>query len=153
MLPSQCFRMAARCSLAAGTSRSPGFSRRTRKRRPTEARTLRYATDTKETVMRTLEARIDIDAPVDRVWAVLRDTAAYAEWNPFIRTIEGALQPGSRLTVRIEPPGGSGVTFKPTVQAVEPNQRVRWLGRLLLPGIFDGEHSLRLEAINSDHTR
>jgi len=103
--------------------------------------------------MRTLEARIDIDAPVDRVWAVLRDTAAYAEWNPFIRTIEGALQPGSRLTVRIEPPGGSGVTFKPTVQAVEPNQLVRWLGRLLLPGVFDGEHSLRLEAINSDHTR
>jgi hypothetical protein len=103
--------------------------------------------------MRTLEAHIDIDAPVDRVWAVLRDTAAYAEWNPFIRTIEGALQPGSRLTVRIEPPGGSGVTFKPTVQAVEPYQLVRWLGRLLLPGIFDGEHSLRLEAINSDHTR
>jgi hypothetical protein len=103
--------------------------------------------------MRTLEAHIDIDAPVDRVWAVLRDTAAYAEWNPFIRTIEGALQPGSRLTVRIEPPGGSGVTFKPTVQAVEPHQLVRWLGRLLLPGIFDGEHSLRLEAINSDHTR
>jgi len=45
------------------------------------------------------------------------------------------------------------VTFKPTVQAVEPNQLVRWLGRLLLPGVFDGEHSLRLEAINSDHTR
>jgi uncharacterized protein YndB with AHSA1/START domain len=48
--------------------------------------------------MRMLEARIDIDAPVDRVWAVLRDTAAYAEWNPFICTLEGALQPGSRLT-------------------------------------------------------
>jgi hypothetical protein len=103
--------------------------------------------------MRTLEARIEIDAPVDRVWAVLHDTAAYAEWNPFIRTVEGALQPGSRLTIRIEPPGGSGMTFKPTVQAVEPNQLVRWLGRLLLPGIFDGEHSLRLEAINRDHTR
>jgi hypothetical protein len=103
--------------------------------------------------MRTLEARIDIDAPVDRVWAVLHDTAAYAEWNPFIRTVEGALQPGSRLTIRIEPPGGWGMTFKPTVQAVEPDKLVRWLGRLLLPGIFDGEHSLRLEAINRDHTR
>ena len=70
--------------------------------------------------MRTLEARIDIDAPVDRVWAVLRDTAAYAEWNPFIRTIEGALQPGSRLTVRIELPGGSG-----DVQADRPGRRAQ----------------------------
>lgn len=103
--------------------------------------------------MRTLEARIDIDAPVDRVWAVLCNTAAYVEWNPFIRRLEGVLQPGSRLTVRIEPPGGSGMTFKPTVQAVEPNQLMRWLGHLLLPGVFDGEHSLRLEAINRDRTR
>jgi hypothetical protein len=45
------------------------------------------------------------------------------------------------------------MTFKPTVRAVEPNQLVRWLGRLLLPGIVDGEHSLRLEAIDRDHTR
>src|SRR3978361_1589127 len=103
--------------------------------------------------MRTLESRIEIDAPVDRVWAIVNDAAAYPEWNPFIRKMEGTLQPGSRLTIRIEPPGGWGMTFKPTVQAVEPDKLVRWLGRLLLPGIFDGEHSLRLEAINRDHTR
>lgn len=103
--------------------------------------------------MRTLEARIDIDAPVDQVWDVLRNAAAYAEWNPFIPRIEGALQPGSRLTIRIEPPGGWGMTFKPTVQAVEPNQLVRWLGHLLLPGVFDGEHSLQLESIDRNHTR
>ena len=103
--------------------------------------------------MRTLQSRIDIDAPVDRVWAIVSDAAAYPEWNPFIRRIEGTLQPGSRLTVRIEPPGGSGMTFKPTVRAVEPNQLVRWLGRLFVPGVFDGEHSLRLERIGSNRTR
>lgn len=103
--------------------------------------------------MRTLESRIDIDAPVDRVWAIVSEAATYPEWNPFIRRIEGTLQPGSRLTVRIEPPGGSGMTFKPTVQAVQPNQLLRWLGRLVVPGVFDGEHSLRLELIDSNRTR
>jgi hypothetical protein len=107
----------------------------------------------KEFSMKTLQATVDINAPVHRVWSVLSDVAAYPEWNPFIRKIEGTLQPGSRLTVRIEPPGGPGMTFKPTVQVVEPDRLVRWLGRLLLPGVFDGEHSLALQPIDSSSTR
>ncbi len=43
--------------------------------------------------------------------------------------------------------------FKPTVQVVEPNGLVRWLGRLLLPAVFDGEHSLQLESIDHNHAR
>ena len=103
--------------------------------------------------MKTLQATVDINAPVDRVWSVLSDVAAYPEWNPFIRRVEGTLQPGSRLTVRIEPPGGSGMTFKPTVQVVEPDRLLRWLGRLLLPGVFDGEHSLELQPLDGSRTR
>ena len=103
--------------------------------------------------MKTLQATVDINAPVHRVWSVLSDVAAYPEWNPFIRRVEGTLQPGSRLTVRIEPPGGSGMTFKPTVQVVEPDRLLRWLGRLLLPGVFDGEHSLELQPLDGSRTR
>ena len=36
------------------------------------------------------------------------------------------------------------MTFRPTVLAVEDNRELRWMGRLLLPGIFDGEHHLDL---------
>lgn len=35
----------------------------------------------------------------------------------------------------------------------EPGRELRWLGRLLLPGIFDGEHSLRVEPIDERRTR
>lgn len=28
-------------------------------------------------------ARVEIDAPLETVWAVMLDTAAYGEWNPF----------------------------------------------------------------------
>lgn len=45
------------------------------------------------------------------------------------------------------------MNFKPTVQVVQPNHLVRWLGRLLVPGLFDGEHSLQLQALDNNHTR
>lgn len=29
-------------------------------------------------------ARIEIDAPLEQVWAIMLDTERYAEWNPFV---------------------------------------------------------------------
>ena len=95
--------------------------------------------------MRELRREIDIDAPAERVWAVVTAFAAYPEWNPFIRRISGELQVGAKLEVQIEPPGARATTFKPTVRAVEVDRELRWLGRLLVPGVFDGEHSFRIE--------
>ncbi len=43
--------------------------------------------------------------------------------------------------------------FKPKVLAAEPGRELRWLGRLGLPGIFDGEHSFRLEPLPGGGTR
>jgi hypothetical protein len=45
------------------------------------------------------------------------------------------------------------VTFKPTVIEAEPDRELRWLGRLLLPGLFDGEHTLRIEPAGDGHVR
>ena len=103
--------------------------------------------------VRELRREIEIDAPPERVWAVVSDFAAYPEWNPFIRRIGGELREGARLEVRIEPPDTRAMTFKPTVRAVEANRELRWLGRLLLPGVFDGEHSLRIEPLDSGRSR
>ena len=103
--------------------------------------------------VRELRRGIEIDAPPARVWAVVTDFAAYPEWNPFIRRISGELRVGARLEVRIEPPKARATTFKPTVRAVEPNRELRWLGRLLLPGIFDGDHSLHIEPLDGGRSR
>ena len=101
-----------------------------------------------------LRHEIEIDASPAAVWAVLTDTAAYPDWNPFLRRLDGELQEGARLQVEIAPPGGRAMTFKPTVLTVEPARELRWLGRLLVRGLFDGEHSFRLEPLeNGRRTR
>lgn len=96
--------------------------------------------------MHQLETQIEIAAPVERVWSLLIDFASHSRWNPFIRSIEGTLKVGGSLNVFVQPPGSNGMRFRPTVLAVEPNRELRWKGKLLLPGLFDGEHSFRLES-------
>ena len=103
--------------------------------------------------MKQLYSSIEIDAPVERVWATLTDFAAYPTWNPFLPRITGAPQVGARLEVRLEPPGGMGATLHPTVLEAEPNGAFRWLGRLFVPGVFDGEHHFVLESQGDDRTR
>ncbi len=87
-----------------------------------------------------LRTEIQIDAPPATVWAILSDLASYPDWNPFITSSVGTLAVDEQLVNRLEPPGGRPVTFKPTVTEVDPGQGFEWLGRLLLPGLFDGRH-------------
>jgi hypothetical protein len=95
--------------------------------------------------MRELSTQIEFDGTPDEVWEVLRDLAAHAEWNPFITRIEGELRPGAKLEVQLAPEGERGITMRPTVLAVEPGRELRWLGHLLVPGVFDGEHRFLIE--------
>ena len=103
--------------------------------------------------MKELHTEIEINASPERVWDILADLAAYPRWNPFIRHISGKLEVGERLEVRLEPPGGRGITLRPTVLSAEPNRQLRWLGHLLVPGIFDGEHTLATEPLDENRVR
>jgi hypothetical protein len=96
--------------------------------------------------MHQLETQIEIEAPVEQVWSLLIDFPLYPRWNPFVRSIEGNLVIGQPLKIFIQPPGASGMRFRPTVLTVQPNRELRWKGKLLLPGLFDGEHYFKLEA-------
>lgn len=90
---------------------------------------------------------IDIRANPARVWRTLTAFADYPAWNPFILAIEGSPSVDARLRVQIRQPGGSVMTFRPRVLIAEPERQLRWKGRLLVPGLFDGEHSFRLEPV------
>jgi hypothetical protein len=103
--------------------------------------------------MRELTSQVDIGAPAERVWDVLTDLGAYPEWNPFIRHASGELREGGRLEVVIQPPGRRATTFRPVVVKFERGRELRWLGRLLFRGLFDGEHIHRLEPVGEGRTR
>ena len=103
--------------------------------------------------MKELHSEIEIYASAERVWRLITDFPSYPDWNPFIRRITGEPTSGEHLDVRIEPPGGRGMTFKPTVLNAEPNRELRWLGHLLMPGLFDGEHSLTIQPLEEHRVR
>jgi hypothetical protein len=99
-----------------------------------------------------IELQTTIAASPARVWAVLTDFGAYPSWNPFVRTISGTLQLGSRLVVRIAPAGGEGMVFKPVVTELREAGVLEWLGHLIVPGIFDGRHRFELAPLGDGTT-
>ena len=92
-----------------------------------------------------LSTKIDIEAAPETVWAVLSDLPAYPSWNPFIREANGTLAAGERLEVELQPARGRSMRFRPTVLTAQPGRELRWLGRLLVRGLFDGEHRFAIE--------
>jgi hypothetical protein len=93
-----------------------------------------------------LASQIDIDAGPAQVWAVLSDLTAYQQWNPFIVHADGTAETGSRLTLRMRTAGGRGLTLRPTVLESQDGSRLRWRGRLGMPGVMDADHSFTIEA-------
>lgn len=91
-----------------------------------------------------IKTQIIIQATPQRVWEVLTQFEQYAGWNPFIKSIQGKVQTGEKIIVRLEPPGAKGMTFKPKVLAFERNKEFKWIGHLFFPGLFDGEHRFEL---------
>ncbi|MBC8043912.1 MAG: SRPBCC domain-containing protein [Rhizobacter sp.] len=100
-----------------------------------------------------LTTEIIINASAETVWKILMDFKKFPEWNPFIRRISGEAKVGATLEVFIQPSGGSGMTFTPVVLAADPSQEFRWLGKLWIKGLFDGEHQFKLQPLGDGKVR
>lgn len=100
-----------------------------------------------------IKTQIDINAPAELVWDVLTDFERHPDWNPLIREIRGEVHEGARLYVRLGPPDGKPMTFKPVVIRAEPKRTFVWRGKLLASWLFQGEHRFRLEPLGEGRTR
>lgn len=49
--------------------------------------------------------------------------------------------------------GSRTMTLHPTVLVVQPEKELRWLGSLIISGIFDGEHSFIIEPLGENRVR
>lgn len=96
--------------------------------------------------MKELKTSIEINASPAEIWRVLTDFENYSQWNPFIINIRGNPEPGAKIVAQIHPPGQRAMTVKPILLKVEENKEFRWIGHLMFPGIFDGEHAFIIES-------
>ena len=95
-----------------------------------------------------ISTEIEISASTAKVWGVLMNFEEYPKWNPFIKSIEGNPQVGKQIKANID-----GMKFKPIVLTNEKNKEFKWIGKLLLKGLFDGEHRFQIEETEDGKVR
>lgn len=100
-----------------------------------------------------IRKEVVIDAPPERVWAVIVDFPSYAQWNTQLAWLGGTAGPGEVLKLKLSAQGSEPYEFAPTVSHWEPNVRFAWLARTGLPRVFDGEHFFELEPVAVGKTK
>lgn len=90
--------------------------------------------------MKEIRTEILIHASPEKIWNFFTDFERYSAWNPFIRSIQGTVAVRNNIRVELAPPDTRSMIIKPKVLRVVPNQELRWVGHIIIPGIFDGEH-------------
>jgi hypothetical protein len=85
-------------------------------------------------------ASVDIEAPIERVWAVMLDTGAYAEWNPFVVRADCATPPkvGDPITLHVQWANGKGTTSPERITVVEPPHADGDTSRATLAYAYEG---------------
>lgn len=99
-----------------------------------------------------IESQIIINAPAAAVWKVLVDFNAYPMWSPTIKEFYGNPTVGERTKVLLSQPGETSMKMNPVFLRIDANKELRWKGRLLMNGIFDGEHYFILKPISDNET-
>ena len=72
---------------------------------------------------RSVAVSTTIEAPAERVWALLTDAERLPEWNTTVTSVEGPIRLGQKLALQVPI---SDRTFTPKVTAFEPNRTMTW---------------------------
>jgi hypothetical protein len=100
-----------------------------------------------------ISSEIEISASAEKVWQVLTDFDSFPEWNPFIKMIEGNIEVGEKFKVFLKLPDSKSMTFRPKCLKAEQKKELRWIGHMIIPGLFDGEHSFIIEPVEDNKVR
>ena len=100
-----------------------------------------------------IRSELEIAAPAAEVWGILTDFPRYQEWNPFITEIESDGVVGGSLRLLLSLPEGRDHRMNATLLRIEEDFELRWRVHLWFPGLFDGEHFLRLISVDAQRTR
>jgi hypothetical protein len=102
--------------------------------------------------MKELRTEIEIQAASDKVWQVLTNLDQYPEWNPFIHHAVGTAKVGEKVDIAFRS-GSKEMTLHCIVIKVEPNKELCWKYHVILPVLFQGEHSFIIEQVEGNKIR
>ena len=97
------------------------------------------STKTTSTFRMECRVAITIAATPEKIWALLTDAAGFPRWNSTVTSIEGAIERGARLQIRVPI---SERTFSPRVTELEPGRRMVWSDGMA--PMFKGERTFTL---------
>ena len=103
--------------------------------------------------MKSIITEIIINAPAENVWNILMNFNQHAEWNPFIKKLEGEANVGEQLRVEIHPPNQKPSTFTPKVVIIKPQQHFAWKGTFIASFVMTGEHNYEIEVLESNKVK
>jgi hypothetical protein len=91
--------------------------------------------------MKHYDAAATIATSPERIWEILTDAPAYAQWDSGVRQVEGTIAPGEKIKVISE--ANPGRAFPVKVTGFEPGRSMEWSGGMPL-GLFKGVRTFTL---------
>ena len=74
---------------------------------------------------KTFHVETTINAPAEKIWEVLTDTAAYPEWNPTFVEVDGTYSLGGKVLNKVQDPSGAVLEMTATVAMLNPARELR----------------------------
>lgn len=90
---------------------------------------------------------ITVEAPPAKVWQVITDTQAYAEWNPVMLSVDKAPTVGAKVTYKYQQEPGKIYDIPATVKAMVEEKLLNQAGGM--PGILTYNHRYELVTLNN----
>ncbi len=97
-----------------------------------------------------IRTAVEIDAPKEKIYAVLADLDSYPKWNPYHREVEGKFEEGADLKIFVSRPDGKEVEVPPHMLRIVENEEITWGGGV--KGIFYGVHTFTLKSSGQGRT-
>jgi hypothetical protein len=98
------------------------------------------AQKTQSTFRMTCAITCNIQANVDRIWALLTDAEGFPRWNSTVTSIGGKIAMGQSLELKVT--AAPARTFRPKVTSFEPRQSMVWTEGMA--PMFKGVRTFRL---------
>jgi hypothetical protein len=101
--------------------------------------------------MRTDSASIDIDAPIEKVWAIVASTQSYPSFDPSCAFVKGMPQLGTRILYASTTFSERGQVFR--VTGFSPPRRMVWSATSMFGLALRRTRTFALEPLERVHTR